>query len=124
MTKIDNLANEIESILSNYGESATDVVRETVDDVLKEGVKEIKSSSPRRTGEYSKGWKKETEDSRLGATGVIYNADKPQLTHLLENGHANRDGSRTPGKPHISLVNENVQAEYIRELTNRLENVT
>lgn len=118
---IDNLANEIQSILSEYGESATEVMQEAMDGVLQEGVRDLKSTSPKKTGDYAKGWAKQKTTSRLGVSGVIYNKTKPQLTHLLENGHANRNGGRTPGKAHIEPVNDDVQAEYIKEVTTRLE---
>mgnify|MGYP003319927550 CR=1 FL=1 len=78
-------------------------------------VKDLKKNSPKKSGKYSKSWKKKIEKSRIGSNCVIYN-EKYYLTHLLENGHANRDGGRTPAKPHIAPVNESIQKDFEEEI--------
>ena len=50
-------------------------------------VKELKTSSPKLTGRYAKGWKQKVEADGVNGTKLtVYNADAYQLTHLLENG--------------------------------------
>lgn len=117
---INNVGTEISKILSEYGKTATEVIQESMDEVLNDGVKELKNNSPKETGKYSKGWAKQKETSRTGVVGVIYNKDKPQITHLLEYGHANRNGGRTKAQPHIESVNESVQDAYIDKITKGL----
>jgi hypothetical protein len=51
---------------------------------------------------------------------VVYNADAPGLAHLLEHGHANVNGGRTPGRAHIAPVEEMVLEQFEKELEGKL----
>ena len=84
-------------------------------EVAKETVKELKSTSPKKTGGYAKGWARK----KVGTAQVVHNSTNYQLTHLLENGHANRDGGRTPGRPHIAPAEQ----KAIDEFEKRVEKV-
>lgn len=111
----DGLAQEIEKILDEYQESVTKDLAEAVTDVTKAGAKAVKQeaqSSFNGTGQYAKGWKSKVEKDRLGAHGVIYNSKLPGLPHLLEHGHANRGGGRTPGKAHIKPVEDMINKQF------------
>lgn len=99
--EIDQLGQEIQKIIEDYAEDAKGVVEEALPKVGKEAVKELKKRSPKKTGKYSKGWKSKVEKDRLSSKVIVYNKTSYQLTHLLEKGHANRDGGRTKGYPHI-----------------------
>ena len=51
--------------------------------VAKEAVTQLRSSSPRKTGKYARGW----TTKQIDKNGiVIQNSKHYQLTHLLENG--------------------------------------
>ena len=112
---LDKLQSEIEKILVDYKDQVTDGVQGAVEAVTKAGAKAVRSEAQskfRGTGKYAKGWTSKVEKSRLGAEGVIYNKAAPGLPHLLENGHANRGGGRTPGREHIKPVEEKINKEF------------
>lgn len=113
--QIGDLSSEIEKMLKDYTADVTEVVQEAIPKVANKAVKDLKKNSPKKSGKYSKSWKKKIEKSRIGSNCVIYN-EKYYLTHLLENGHANRDGGRTPAKPHIAPVNESIQKDFEEEI--------
>lgn len=103
--KIDDLSDEIQSILSEYEKDAQEVVDESIKKAGKDAVKELKKTSPKNKGNYAKGWKSKVEKSRLGDKVIVYNTVY-YLTHLLENGHAKVGGGRVEGKPHIKPASD------------------
>jgi len=110
---VDNLAKDIVKHLETYTREIQEEVEIITEDITKEAVKDLKSKTPfERTGEYKKGWARKKIDGGY----TIYNKNKPQLTHLLEHGHVNRDGGRTPGKAHIRPVEEASVTEYQKRI--------
>ena len=112
---IDRLSAEINKILTEYGEEVQENVDEAAQRVTKAGVKAVKgnaSGSFGGTGKYAKGWKSKFETGRLSSQGIIYNGDLPGLPHLLEHGHANRNGGRTPGRVHIAPVEQKIIEDF------------
>lgn len=98
---IDNFTDEITMAVKAYTDDVTEAIEKEVDQTSKEMMQEIRNTSPRKVGNYAKGWtrKKEGEGGKVKYT--IYNKNKPYLTHLLENGHAKRGGGRVAARPHI-----------------------
>lgn len=114
---IDGLAQAIAMELQDYQQEIVDDLKDSVNDVAKECLNEIKANSPADSGDYRKGWKLKTayesdSDIRL----QVYNKDHYQLTHLLEDGHANVDGGRTPGKPHIGPAADRAAAALKKDV--------
>ena len=92
-------------------------VEEITTQTGRECAKKLKSVSPKRTGKYKSGWTAKKQPGGLhGASSVAYNNKAPGLTHLLEYGHDNVDGSRTPAHPHIKKVEQEMNEEYYNKL--------
>lgn len=99
---IEGLAQAVVAELAAYQQEIVDDLKASVQDAGKACLNEIKANSPADTGDYRKGWKIKTAyESETDIRLQVYNKDHYQLTHLLEDGHANVDGGRTPGRPHI-----------------------
>ena len=100
-------AAELAEALEEYADGVTDGVKEAVSTVGKETAKALRASSPKRTDSYRKGWRvKNTKENSQEKIVTVHNATDYQLTHLLENGHANRDGTFTPAHKHIKPAEE------------------
>lgn len=114
---VDQLANEIAKGLAEYSKDVIEGIDEVSESITKKAVKELKTKSPKRTKKYAKGWTKKAI-KKFGETNshIIYNKNKPGLTHLLEYGHAKRGGGRVEGIPHIRPVEEQVIEEFVSEV--------
>lgn len=100
--RLQELEIEIVKELKAYSDEVAEGVKKAVKDVAKETVRTLKATSPRDTGEYARGWTSKVEFESMEDIRVrISNRTKPQLTHLLENGHAKVNGGRVDGRPHI-----------------------
>lgn len=108
LVQIDDLSREIMKQLQQYTEEVKEKVELAKDEVGKDAVKELKTTSPNLTGSYAKGWRLKKENY----AHIIHNKTDYQLTHLLEYGHVNRDGSRTKAYPHIRKAEEKVIEEF------------
>lgn len=111
MVKVSQLNNAIADALSEYTDEVEEELKQVQKKVATNGVKKLKQRSPKRTGDYSKGWR--IKKTKKGYT--IHNATDYQLTHLLENGHAKRGGGRVKPKKHIEPVEQETIQEFIEE---------
>lgn len=105
------MANAVLDALQEYSDVVEEDFEKIVKKVAQEGRKTLKSTSPRGTGtwkgHYAGHWSVKQERKGNGKFSyTIHNRGKYQLTHLLENGHANRGGGRTPAITHIKPVEE------------------
>lgn len=110
-TTIDGLSDAIMDAMMEYREVSEEAFRKVAEQVAKEGTAKLKTLSPRgsgsRKGHYADGWTFMAIPSRRGQFKFsIYNRKKPGLTHLLENGHALRQGGRARAFKHIKKVEQ------------------
>ena len=120
---VDRLTAEVEKILTEYWENVQQNLGEIVKQMSKKGAQTLRSQSKgtfNGTGAYAKGWTSKAETGRLSAQGTIYNKDLPGLPHLLEHGHANRGGGRTPGRVHIKTVEDALIKEFEQKVKSKL----
>lgn len=114
----DSVAVQMQNLLNEYSREIDKVAEDAIKKTAAESVKKLKNTSPKKSGEYAKGWRVK----KLGDKDVIvHNATHYQLTHLLENGHVvrNRKGEygRAPAHPHI----KDVEQWAINDLENQIE---
>lgn len=118
----DRFAADVLKILSEYAGSVKENLDEVTKAVAKKGAQAVRRAAAGAvggSGKYARGWTSKVEVGRLGVSGVIYNKT-PGLPHLLEYGHANRGGGRTPGRPHIAPAEEQIVKEYEEEVKSKL----
>ena len=100
---IDQLADAVMDALDEYNDMAQETVRKSVQEVAKQTKVLIESAAPVDTGKYEGNWAtKTTLQNASRMEQVVYQKKKPGLAHLLEKGHAKRNGGRVSGKPHIA----------------------
>ena len=119
----DAFSSEIGKVLAKYGGDVKENLDEITKRLAKKGAKEITAKARSMfggTGEYASGWTTRYETGRFSAQGVIYNGDVPGLPHLLEKGHALRNGGRYPGYAHIAPVEQELIKAYENEVKAKL----
>lgn len=119
----DQLAAAVDKILEKYGDDVRENMNDIVKDITKKGVQTLKSQSRSAvggTGKYASGWTSKFESGRVSAQGTLYNGRLPGLPHLLEHGHANRNGGRTPGRVHIAPVEDALIKEFETKVKSKL----
>lgn len=115
--KVDNLAEAIMEELRAYSDEASEALKESVKETSKECAAEIRENAPKQSGKYRKGWKSKVEyESRTDIRTTVYNSARPQLTHLLEYGHAKKNGGRVEGRPHIRPAEEQLESKLERKI--------
>lgn len=110
---IDNFDKAVEKILQDYGDDVAGNLGEITEAIGKEGVKMMKSATSvfGGTGAYKKSWKATVNRGRLESE-VIIHSKLYQLPHLLEYGHAKRNGGRVEGRAHIKPVEEKLVEQF------------
>lgn len=112
--EIDGLADAVIGELEKFGNETIEDLKDSVKETAKQCVKEIKAGSPKKTGSYKKGWGyKVMYESGSEIRVLVRNRTDGQLTHLLENGHAKRNGGRVEGRPHIAPAEKNAEKNLV-----------
>lgn len=113
---------DINEILNEYSSDIQEAITEEAQKLAKEGVSELKNTSPKRTGKYRKGWRVKTEKGRGYVECTIHNSTNWQLTHLLEKPHLKRNGGYTSPQVHIKPVEEKIKSQYEKNVENIIKN--
>jgi hypothetical protein len=119
--KPEQLSAEIMKGLEEYKDLSTETMKESVEKVAKDVKKNIQSKAPVLTGKYKKSWKVTKTDENNERLVMTVHAGRYQLTHLLEHGHAKRNGGRTKAIPHIAPAEEEGIKDLENDITEALE---
>ena len=121
---VEWMADEIAKMLTEYEAAIVKNVDASGKAVADKGAKQLRQTSPKRTGKYAKSWGVTREDSSFGenAKYIIHNKKHYRVAHLLEHGHVMANGKRTKAIPHIKPVEEQVIREYEKKVREAIEN--
>lgn len=124
-----SVTQQIDAILKEYIDEKEDQIEKITREVAKDTAQELRKTSPKsqRGGKhYASGWKVRNEKlaGRRSVLFIVYNATKPQLTHLLANAHDIKNqygvyGRSTPD-PHLKDADEHGREKLLKRLEREL----
>ena len=123
---IDQLGEAIAKELTLYGENIITGVKKEAKSSMSRLVKQTKATAP--VGHRQKHYrdsitsKKQSEDKRSISYVWYVKGSDYRLSHLLEDGHALRDGGRTEGTHFIEKASNPILEEYIRAVEEVINN--
>lgn len=116
MSKFENIETmgdlkitiEYQEVLKKYANRCRDIVE---------------SKSPKKSGEYARGWKAEVEGEGTDSfTIIVRNTTRPALTWLLENGHQIVNRKKGVGwasaHPHIEPSYKAIRGKLLKDIQN------
>ena len=117
VVNINEMADVIMKGLEEYAELATEEMKEAVKHASTTVRKEIKGNAPSDTGKYAKSWTaKKVRETSQTLMVVVHSKNRYQLAHLLEFGHALRNGGRYEGKVHIAPAEQKGMEQLKEEI--------
>ena len=115
-TTIDGLADAITQELTMYSDRVNDGIRKQTKKSMRQLVKETKGTAP--VGHRRKHYRDSITSKVTNNSSVFYEetwyvkGSDYRLSHLLNNGHALRDGGRYPGTQFITKASVSVLKDY------------
>lgn len=114
---IDQLSEAVNRELTIYNQNVIDGVKKQAKKSMSQLVKRTKETAPvgNRKKHYkdSISSKKTSENDRSVSYAWYVKGSDYRLSHLLENGHALRNGGRTRGTHFIKNASDPIIAEYL-----------
>lgn len=112
---------QIGQILDEFQNVPKEAIEKGARKAARSAVNKLKSTSPKKTGEYASGW----ATRKQGHGFILYNKKAPGLTHLLEKGHVvkNKKGvfGRAPAHVHIAPVEKEAVTEFEEYIRREIE---
>lgn len=121
---IDHMADEITNTIREYTEDVSAAIVQKVDQVADQVLSEVKSNHPYddQSGDYTKGFKKSSNDQEGKTQRIIWNKKHYRRVHLLEFGHAKRGGGRVPAFPHLIPAYEKYGEQLMDHIKRIIQN--
>ena len=123
---IDRLTEAVQTELNIYGQNIIDGIKIKAKQSMDQLVKDTKATAPvaNRKKHYRdsiKGKKTSEDDRSVSYTWYVDGPDY-RLSHLLENGHALRNGGRVEGTHFIKNASDPILEQYIKAVEEVIKN--
>lgn len=121
---LGELGNVIADTVNEFSRDFTEKL-EVVNKKIAEETKDIvKEKAPVRTSKYKKSITIKKEEMGFGRTKRTIHVKAPhyRLTHLLEHGHATRNGGRTRAFKHWKPAEDYAIKHYVDDVIEAIEN--
>lgn len=121
---IEGLAPAIEKTLVLYNEKVAQGIKQEARKSMARLVRETKATAPKRRPKYAGSISSKTlNESRWSAVYVWYvKGSEYRLSHLLERGHALRNGGRVGGTHFIESALNPIMDDYEKSVREVIEN--
>lgn len=140
---LERLPDALKAVLSDYTEEIDAKITAIMTEELEETTKTLRATSPRKTGTYTyqggewrynptkvegpyaRSWKWRIDRSPYTGypEGIVYSKTPYyRLTHLLEDGHAKKNGGKVEGIKHIGPAADQAAADFVRKVEEALSN--
>ena len=115
-------SSQLKALLDEYNRDVQAAVDKAVKRTARATRDQIKATAPQNTGQYAKSWTvKNGQSSLYGASATVYSKDRYYLDHLLEFGHAKRNGGRVAARPHLAAAEKFGQDLLVADIKEALE---
>lgn len=125
--EIKDLSKAITDELEYYSDEVFEATKKAVDEVSEEVNREIKNHCNFKeiTGKYKKSFRIKTtfENARTKRNTWYVANGEHRLTHLLEEGHAKKNGGRTRAFPHVKYGAEYAQNNLPRKIQEAIDDI-
>ena len=124
--QIDELNEAIKNALEDYNESIITELKKNTNKAMKDLVDKTKATAP--VGNRKKHYRdnissKTISESKYGISKLWYvKGSDYRLSHLLNNGHALKNGGRYPGTNFIGKAVDNILQPYINAVEEAVKN--
>ncbi len=121
---IEQLGDELAKSLVGYSNDIAEQVKEAVDETAEELLENIRADAPKRKGKYKRAMAIKTTQESVYERRKMWYVKPPfyRLQHLLERGHAKRNGGRTKAYPHIAKNEEKAKQAFTERVERIIKN--